>query len=85
MRDPLDILLYDWPFVQCGGDIMSGCADHLHAALVSALIGIASLEGGKETVVDVDDAPGEISGEFGAENLHIPREDSHVDRVFIQK
>src|SRR3546814_14618936 len=60
MADPLDILFDDRAFVQIGGDIMGGRADHLDATRVGLMIGLCPLEAGEEDVLDVDAAPCKI-------------------------
>jgi hypothetical protein len=62
MGDRFDVLMDDRAFVEVGGDIVRGRADHLHAARVRLVIGLGALEAGQEAVVDVDAAPGQEAG-----------------------
>ncbi len=57
MGDRLNILGDDRPFIEIGGDLVAGRADHLHPALIGLVIGLGALEAGQEAVVDVDAAP----------------------------
>jgi len=62
----------DRPGIQLGGDVMSGGADELHAALVRSQIGASTSEGRKEGMMDIDHATGPALGDLGGQNPHVP-------------
>jgi hypothetical protein len=78
-----DFLLDDGPGIEIGGDVVAGGADEFDAALVGLLVGIGADEGGQETVVDVDDAPGVVVAQIIRQDLHEAREhdEFHVLRL----
>jgi hypothetical protein len=56
MRNSLDILLDDRPFIEILSDVMGGCANELYASRVSLMVRLRSLESRKKRVMDVDAA-----------------------------
>src|SRR4051794_38440411 len=56
MADALDVLVDDRTLVEVARDVMGGGADQLHAALMSLVIGLCTLETRQERVVDIDAA-----------------------------
>mmetsp|Transcript_1414 Transcript_1414/g.4068 ORF Transcript_1414/g.4068 Transcript_1414/m.4068 type:complete len:448 (+) Transcript_1414:2110-3453(+) len=85
VRDPDNVLVDDGASVQVRRDVVRRGADDLHPAIVRAVVRIASLEGGQETVVDVDGVGLVPPAEVVREDLHVPREHHHVDVVLLQK
>ena len=53
--DSFHILFDNGAFIQIGGGVMSGGADHFHAAFPSSAVGVAAHESGEKSVVDIDD------------------------------
>ncbi len=78
----LDFLFDDRSGVEVGSDVMAGGTDQFHPAGVGLLVGVGADEGWQETVVDVDDAPGEVAAEVVGEDLHESGEDDEFDVLF---
>ena len=71
MRHALAFLLNDRAFVKLCGDIMSGRADQLHAALMRLMVGLGPFEAGQEGVVNIDDTPCQSVGQLIRQHLHV--------------
>ncbi len=56
LGDAGDVLLDDGAFVEDRGDVVAGGADEFNAPGEGSVVGFGPGEGGKERVVDVDDA-----------------------------
>ncbi|MNL84845.1 hypothetical protein D3C87_2129490 [compost metagenome] len=54
MADPLHVLLDNRTAVQLFSDIVGGCSDNLHPALICLGIRFTAYERWKERVVDID-------------------------------
>ena len=78
----LDLLLDDRSGVEVGSDVVAGGTDQFHAAGIRLLVGVCADEGWQETVVDVDNAPGEVTAEVVGEDLHESSEDDELDVLF---
>ena len=85
MIRPRDLLLNDGTLVQVGRHEMRRRADNLDAALVRLVVGLRTLEGGQEAVVDVDDASGQRVAQHGGEDLHVPREHDKLNVVLADE
>ena len=59
MGNPLDGLVDNRPLVQVACHIMRRRADQFDAALMGLGLGVGAVEAGQETVMNVDDAPGQ--------------------------
>ena len=85
MIDDRDVLRDDRPLVEIGRHVMRSGADHLHAAIIGAMIGVRALEAGQETVVDVDHAPIQPTAQRIGQDLHVAREDDQIDLLLIDQ
>ena len=83
MVDGFDILMDDRSFIEVGGNIMSGRADHLDATRMRLVIGLGALETGQETVMDIDAATRQEARQIVAQYLHIARQDDEVGAGFL--
>ena len=63
------VLLDDRALVEILGDVVGGGADQLNAASVGLVVGLGTLEGRQERVVDVDDAAAEAGYPSGRGRL----------------
>ena len=81
LADTGDILLDDWALVKDFGDVVAAGSDELDAAGEGGVVGLRAGEGGKERVVNIDDAEGIACDECGREDLHVAGEDDEVDAV----
>lgn len=54
VRNTLNILLYDRAFIEGGGYVVRGSADHLNAALPGSPIGASALEGWQKRVMNIN-------------------------------
>ena len=54
VRDPFHILFNYRSFIQVGGSVMGGRADHFHTALPGATIRISALEPGQKRMMNIN-------------------------------
>ena len=66
-----DLLDNDGPFVEFGGDNMSGCPDDFHATLESLVVWPCTGKSGQEGVMNVQHPVGPVSYEARAEDAHV--------------
>lgn len=62
MRCSLYVLFNDRSFIQITGNVVGGCTDQLHAALIRLVIGLCSFESWEEGVMDIDASSNKLSG-----------------------
>ncbi len=75
----------DGTFVKIVGDVMTGRADDFHAAFKRLVVGLASGEGRKEAVMNVDDPFREFGHECGRQDLHEPRKHDQINSRIVQQ
>src|SRR4051794_25190161 len=68
------LLVDDRSGIQLGGDVMAGRPDELHAAFVRLHVRIGPGEGGKEGMMDIDDASGPAFADTWGDDLHVASE-----------
>lgn len=78
-------LLNDVALVEVRGDEVSRSTNELDAALMSLVVRLCSLEGGKEGVMNVDHLSLHDLAQLGAEDLHVACEDDEVDAVLVNE
>lgn len=85
VADTHNVLLDDWPLIEVAGDKVGSGANDLHTAVVSLVVGLGTLEGRQETVVDVDDTAGHGLTQGWGENLHVAGQNDQIDFVLADK
>ncbi len=83
MVHAVDFLLDNGTGIEVGGDVVAGGADEFHAPLVGLFVRVRPDEGGQETVVDVDDPPGEIAAKIVGDDLHEAGENDQFDVLLL--
>lgn len=80
-----DVLLDDGTLIKVAGDKVGGSTDNLHTTVISLVVGLGTLEGRQEAVVDVDDASRHGLAQFRRQDLHISRQHNQVNLVFLHE
>lgn len=77
------ILFDDWALVQIGRHVVGSGTDELYPALMGLCVGPSALEGRQERVVNIDNVSGEFLTHLRRKNLHVARENNHVDVAIL--
>ena len=78
MGDALDIPHNARTFIAIRRDIVSGCANELHAATMRLRIGVGALEARQEGVMDIDAAACKLGTQAIRQDLHVTREHDDI-------
>ena len=78
----LDVLANNGALIQVFGGEVGGSTDNLHTLVPCLVVGLCTLEGRQESVVDVDDAVLEFFGKGFAQNLHVAGENDRIGLGF---
>lgn len=79
------VLLNNWSLIQIAGHEMSSGTDDLDTAIICLVVGLGTLEGGQEAVVDVDDLAGHLGAKQGRKHLHVSCKDNEVNIVLLDQ
>lgn len=85
MVDARDALLNDGTLIEVGCDKVRSGANDLNTALKCLVVGLCTLEGRQEGVVDVDDSATHSGAEHRGQDLHVAGEDDELDAVLLDE
>lgn len=79
MRNTLDVLFNDRPFIKTSCRVVGSSSNKLHAAIVSTVVRLGADKSGEEAVVNVYDAVRVLSAKLVANDLHVACENDDVN------